>query len=138
MSSIPISDALLRSLARKPDPDPDLMAGYLSGELTTRAASQRQHKASQLYGGRFTRPRPQRSPDREKSIQRRRTLAATWPMPPAMAGMLTTSQVAYARLVVDQVHRTGKFDLTLDETAARNGTCRKTAKRAQDRLAKLE
>ncbi|TWG99309.1 hypothetical protein L598_001500000320 [Mesorhizobium sp. J18] len=83
-------------------------------------------------------PRPQRSPDREKSIHRRRTLAATWPMPPVMAGMLTTSQVAYARIVADEVHRTGRCELTLDEIAARGGMCRKTAKRAQDRLAELE
>jgi hypothetical protein len=106
MTALPVSDALLRSLARKPAPDPEIMAGYVSGTIVTRAASQRVHKASRPFGGRFTRPRPQRSPDREKSIHRRRTLAATWPMPPVMAGMLTTSQVAYARIVSDEVHRT--------------------------------
>jgi hypothetical protein len=51
--------------------------------------------------------------------------------------MLTTSQVAYARIVSDEVHETGRCELTLDEIAARGGMCRKTAKRAQDRLAEL-
>ncbi|TIQ67027.1 MAG: hypothetical protein E5X41_06055 [Mesorhizobium sp.] len=133
-----VSDALLRSLAGKPAPDPEIMAGYMAGTIATRAASQRPYKAWRPFAGRFTRPRPQRSPDREKSIQRRRTLAATWPMPPVMAGMLTTSQVAYARIVADEVHRTGRCELTLDEIAARGGMCRKSAKRAQDRLAELE
>jgi len=137
-ASFTVSDALLRSLARKPAPDAEIMAGYMSGAIATRGPSLRLPKPSRPFGGRFTRPRPQRSPDRERSIHRRRTLAATWPMPPVMAGMLTTSQVAYARIVSDEVHRTGRCELTLDEIAARGGMCRKTAKRAQDRLAELQ
>ncbi|MFC0210214.1 hypothetical protein [Chelativorans intermedius] len=114
------------------------MAGYESGEITTAAARPDKNRfRRERFQGRFARPRPQRSPDRERSIQRRRTLAATWPMPPAMAGMLTTSQVAYARIVADEVKRNGDCRLTLDEIAARGGMCRKTAKRAQDRLAEL-
>ena len=42
--------------------------------------------------------------------------------------------VAHARIVADEVHRTGRCDLTLMRSHAR-GMCRKTAKRAQDRLA---
>lgn len=118
--------------------DPELIEGYSSGAIATQPARQIANRAMRRFQGRFTKPRPQRSPDREKSIQRRRTLAATWPMPPVMAGMLTTSQVAYARIVADEVHRTGRCELTLDEIAARGGMCRKTAKRAQDRLGELE
>ncbi|MBB6413520.1 hypothetical protein HNQ71_006224 [Mesorhizobium sangaii] len=117
--------------------DAELVEGYTSGSIVTPGASLRRNNPSRPFGGRFTRARPQRSPDRERSIYRRRTLAATWPMPPFMAGMLTTSQVAYARIVADEVHRTGRCDLTLDEIGARGGMCRKTAKRAQDRLAEL-
>jgi hypothetical protein len=134
-----VSAALLNSRLVKNGPsNPELIAGYASGEIVTRAARPITNRAMRRFQGRFTRPRPQRSPDREKSIRRRRTLAATWPMPPVMAGMLTTSQVAYARIVADEVHRTGRCELTLDEIAARGGMCRKTAKRAQDRLAELE
>ncbi|MEO4043945.1 hypothetical protein AAFN47_20290 [Hoeflea sp. CAU 1731] len=79
----------------------------------------------------------QRSPDKERSIRRRRTLAATYPMPPAMAGMLTTSQLAYARIVADEIQKRGSCQLCLDAIAARGGMCRKTAQRAQDRLAEL-
>jgi hypothetical protein len=139
MSSLQISSALLNSRLVKDRPtNPDLIAGYTSGEIATRAARPAVNRAMRRFQGRFTQPRPQRSPDREKSLHRRRTLAATWPMPPVMAGMLTTSQVAYARIVADEVHRTGRCQLTLDEIAARGGMCRKTAKRAQDRLAELE
>lgn len=134
-----ISSALLNSrLVKKRPSDPELVAGYAAGEITTLPARQITNRAMRRFQGRFARPRPQRSPDRERSIQRRRTLAATWPMPPTMAGMLTTSQVAYARIVSDEVHRMGRCELTLDEIAARGGMCRKTAKRAQDRLAELE
>lgn len=134
-----VSAALLNSrLVKNAPSNPELIAGYASGEIVTRSARPIVNRAMRRFQGRFTRPRPQRSPDREKSIHRRRTLAATWPMPPVMAGMLTTSQVAYARIVADEVHRTGRCELTLDEIAARGGMCRKTAKRAQDRLAELE
>lgn len=132
------SPELLALMARKPPPDPELVAGYMSGDLQTRSAGWRPHGLRHLYGGRFTRQRPQRSPDRERSIQRRRQLAATWPMPPAMAGKLTTSQLAYARIVADEIALHGRCDRTLDEIAARGGMCRKTAKRAQDRLVELK
>ena len=54
-------------------------------------------------GGRFVRMPYQRSPDREKSIERRKRLAATQPLRPAMAARakLTISQLAYARLIAD-------------------------------------
>lgn len=128
--------ARLEDLLARPT-DPERLAAYASGEIATRPALPIAERPQRRLLSRFRRPQPQRSPDREKSIRRRRTLAATWPMPPAMAGLLTTSQVAYARIVSDEVHRTGDCRLTLDEIAARGGMCRKTAKRAQDRLAEL-
>lgn len=136
-----VSAALLNSrLVRERPRDPEMLAAIEAGEFHTRPARPpaQPNRTVRRFRSRFHRPRPQRSPDREKSIHRRRTLAATWPMPPVMAGMLTTSQVAYARIVADEVHRTGRCELTLDEIAARGGMCRKTAKRAQDRLAELE
>lgn len=134
-SSIVVSSALLNSpLMRRAARDPGLVAGYASGDIATQPARHVAIKAAVRYGGRFARPRPQRSPDREKSIRRRRTLAATWCLPPSMASQLTTCEQAYARIVSDEVQRHGKCDLTLDEIAARGGMCRKTAKRSQDRV----
>lgn len=132
------SASLLNSALMRKKIDPEVLNAYMTGEITTRRATQYMpNRAVRRFQGRFTRPRPQRSPDREKSIHRRRTLAATWPLPPVMAGMLTTSQVAYARIVGDEIALHGQCNRTLDEIAARGGMCRKTAKRAQDRLAEL-
>ena len=72
MSALKISAELAALMARKPASDPEIVDGYLSGEITTRKAG----SASQRpFQGRFTRPRYQRSPDRDKSRQRRGTLA---------------------------------------------------------------
>jgi|GEM_PF-2523093 len=131
------SAELLHLLARKPARDPMLVAGWESGEIATQAAKYRAIRHEPTFGGRFSRSRYQQTPDRRRSIERRRTLAATWPMPPAMCGKLTPCQVAYAKLVRDHVDTGGLCDRTLDELAARAGMCSKTAQRAQNRLAEL-
>lgn len=129
------SPELLALLARKPAPDPEIVAGYMSGEITTRAATRyRDNRAGRRLQGRFTRPRYQRSPDREKSIRRRRQLAASGCMPPALAAQLTTSEQACARIIVDEIVTHGCFDRSLQELAARAGCCHKTAQRAVRRL----
>lgn len=74
--------------------------------------------------------RPQRSPDRAKSIERRRTLAATGVMPPALACRFTTSELAVLRVVADEAMRHGSCRLFLDAIAARAGVSRSTAKNA--------
>jgi hypothetical protein len=130
------SAELAAIMARKRAPDPEIVAGYLSGEIVTTPARSL-NRSQRRYGGRFTRRRYQRSPDREKSIERRRTLAATWPMPPKMCGKLTTSQAAWAKIVADEVARTGDCRLDHDQIAARAGICRKTAQRAQARFLEL-
>ena len=134
------SPELLALMARKPTAAPDIVAGFETGEILTvpaRKPVMLLNRATRRLEGRFTQARYQRSPDRERSLHRRRMLAATWPAPPAMCGHLTTSQVAYARIVSDEVSQHGRCDRTLDEIAARGGMCRKTAKRAQDRLKAL-
>ena len=87
--------------------------------------------------GRFPRMPYQRSPDRARSIERRKRLAATWAVPPHMAAHLTTSELAFCRLVADDFARHGSFDRCHDEAAARIGTCAKTIQRAQATLARL-
>src|ERR671911_1588593 len=73
--------------------------------------------------------RPQKSPDRRRSIERRRRLAASGPMPPALAARFTTGEQAVLRIVADEVREHGQCDYSLDEIAARAGVCRTLAKR---------
>ena len=69
----------------------------------------------------------QRSPDRRASIERRRHLAASGPMPPAMASRFTVGELAVLRIVGDEVAQHGLCDRSLAELAARAGVCRKLA-----------
>ena len=81
----------------------------------------------------FLRARPrlrQRSPDRIRSIERRRRLAASGPMPPALAAHFTQGQMAVLRIVADEIRRHGSCSVYLDALAARAGVCRTTAQNA--------
>ena len=75
--------------------------------------------------GRFHRPPRQRSPDRDTSIQRRKRLAATWPMTPSMAAKLTPCEQAYCRILADDFATKGYSDASHAEMAARVGCCPK-------------
>jgi len=85
----------------------------------------------------------QRSPDRQASIERRRRLAASGPLPPAMAARFTVSELAVLRIVGDEILQHGLCDRSLAELAARAGCCRKLAQRvlriaSQDGLVTIE
>ena len=71
-----------------------------------------------------------RSPNRRASIERRRTLAASGPMPPQLASQFTTGELAALRIVADAVRERGACILTLGEIAARAGVCVTTARNA--------
>ena len=71
-----------------------------------------------------------RSPNRRASIERRRTLAASGPMPPQLASQFTTGELAALRIVADAVRDRGTCMLTLGEIAARAGVCVTTARNA--------
>jgi hypothetical protein len=90
-------------------------------------------------GGRFVRMPYQRTPNREKSIERRKRLAATQPLPPALAAKakLTFSELAYARLLADDNLIAGDSRDCHDKMAARAGTCSRTIQRAQKRFKKF-
>ena len=68
--------------------------------------------------------RPQRAPVRAVAIARRRHLAASGPMPPALAAKFTVCELAVLRIVGDEVSGQGACALTIDEIAARAGVCR--------------
>jgi hypothetical protein len=70
------------------------------------------------------------SPNRRVSIERRRTLAASGPMPPQLACRFTTGELAVLRLVADEVRTKRHCTLTLGEIAARAGVGMTTARNA--------
>src|SRR3954463_15667396 len=69
--------------------------------------------------------RLQRPPQRPVAIARRRHLAASGPMPPALACKFTVSELAVLRIVGDEVRQHGQCDRCVDELAARAGVCRR-------------
>jgi hypothetical protein len=75
----------------------------------------------------FLRAPESKSPDRRRSIERRRRLAASGPMPPTLACQYTVGELAVLRIVGDEFHSKGTCDRSLNEIAARAGVCRKLA-----------
>ena len=75
----------------------------------------------------FLRTPEAKSPDRRHSVERRRRLAASGPMPPALACRYTVGELAVLRIVGDEVLARGACDRSLSEIAARAGVCRKLA-----------
>lgn len=78
-----------------------------------------------------------RREDRARSMGRRRRLAATGPLPPALAAHFTTGELAVLRIVGDVARATGSCDRTLGEMAARAGVGRTTAQNALRHAARL-
>ncbi|MHB2208629.1 hypothetical protein [Methylobacterium sp. CM6257] len=78
----------------------------------------------------FPPKRLQRAPERSVAIERRRRLACSGPMPPALASRFTTRQLAVLRIVGDEVARHGACGLPVDAVAARAGVCRRLAQAA--------
>ena len=70
------------------------------------------------------------SPDKAMSRDRRRLLACSGPMPPALASRFTTGQLAVLRIVADEVAAKGVCGLCVDAIAARAGVCRRLAQGA--------
>lgn len=78
----------------------------------------------------FPTKRLQRAPERSVAIERRRRLACSGPMPPALASRFTTGQLAVLRIVGDEMARNGACGLCIDAIAARAGVCRRWAQAA--------
>lgn len=78
----------------------------------------------------FPPKRLQRAPERSVAIERRRRLASSGPMPPALASRFTTGQLAVLRIVGDEMARNGACGLCIDAIAARAGVCRRLAQAA--------
>lgn len=78
----------------------------------------------------FPPKRPQRSPDRARSIARRRTLAAASPMPPALACRFTTGELAVLAVIGAEVAQHGACSRSVPEIAARAGVSASTVRNA--------
>ena len=74
--------------------------------------------------------RPQRSPDRQASIERRRRLVASGPLPPPLAARFTWGEVAVMRIIGDECRAHGCCSLHIDAIAARAGVHRTTVQNA--------
>src|SRR6516164_1126345 len=74
--------------------------------------------------------RPQRSPDRQASIERRRRLVASGPLPPPLAARFTWGEIAVMRIVGDECRAHGQCTLHIDAIAARAGVHRTTVQNA--------
>jgi len=74
--------------------------------------------------------RPQRSPDRQASIERRRRLVASGPLPPPLAARFTWGEQAVMRIVGDECRAHGCCFLHIDAIAARAGVHRTTVQNA--------
>jgi len=82
--------------------------------------------------------RLQRSPQRHRSIERRRTLAASGPLPPRLAGRFTTGCLAVLRVIADGTKGNARQCVrSVAEIAARAGVCHRLAQYAI-RLAERE
>src|SRR5215212_922235 len=81
--------------------------------------------------------RLQRAPQRPVAIARRRHLAASGPMPPALACKFTVSELAVLRIVGDEVRQHGHCARCVDEIAARAGVCRRMVQTALKEAARL-
>src|SRR3954447_579844 len=85
----------------------------------------------------FPPQRRQRAPQRPVAIARRRHLAASGPMPPALACKFTVSELAVLRMVGDEVRQHGLCERCIDEMAARAGVCRRMVQNAIREAARL-
>jgi hypothetical protein len=109
----------------------EITAAFEAGEIETRAAAPR--AAAQRADNRLQRRRGlarRRSPDRQKSYERRHRLAWSGPLPGYLAARFTISEMAVMRIIADKYLARERCDLSLDEIADRAGVCRKTAQRA--------
>lgn len=74
--------------------------------------------------------RRQRPPERSVAIERRRRLAASGPMPPALAARFTTGELAVLRIIGDEFQARRVCAICLDAIAARAGVSRTLARNA--------
>jgi hypothetical protein len=112
------------------DDDAQRLAETIEARRTVARAA---HKPAGLAPGRlsiFPPRRYQRSPDKARSLERRRMLAFSGPLPPTLACRFTVGELAVLRIVSDAVRDGGQCCKTIPEIAARAGVSRRLAQNA--------
>jgi hypothetical protein len=78
----------------------------------------------------FPARRPQRSPDKQRSLARRRTLGTGSPMPPHFRQHFTIGEEAVLNVIREDIRAKGLCDRYIDGVAALAGVSRRTAQNA--------
>jgi AraC-like DNA-binding protein len=113
-------------------------AGRLGEAIEFRRAAFRPPRQGRAPGPAAPTRRPtQRSPDRQRSLERRRRLAASGPLPPALAASFTVAELAVLRIVGDEARARGSCTRSIAEIAARAGVSRTSVQNAIRRAAGL-
>lgn len=112
------------------DDDAQRLADVIHARRQALRPAQAAQGGPRRLGGMFPPRKPQRPSVRAQAIERRRRLAASAPLPPALACRFTTGELAVLRIVGDEHRDKGACLLCLDAIAARAGVCRSLAKAA--------
>jgi len=78
----------------------------------------------------IAKPKPQRSPDKQASIERRRRLARQSPVPPELVDRFTQGEHAALTVVCGEIQRCGLCAWCLAKIAAIAGVCRDVVRNA--------
>lgn len=108
----------------------DQAAERLSAAIEARRRALKGERAANPVQRSRVRPRPCRSPERARSIARRRGLAASGAVPGLIAANFTTGELAVLSVIARQCQRTGSCDWFLDRIAAVAGVSRTTVRNA--------
>jgi hypothetical protein len=108
----------------------DGRAGAISEAVEARRARIKAGRPAPLPTPSTARRKPPRSPDRARSIARRRSQAASGAMPPAIAANFTTGEAAALAVIAREVQRSGRCEFCIDKVAAVAGVSRSTTQNA--------
>lgn len=128
-----LSKALWQALAAGAvsEADAEALSGLIEARRAVGANLPDGKDASRsLFQARTMIRRPQRPPVRSAAIERRRRLAASGPMPPALAARFTTAELAALKIISDDVRSSGACMLPIDAIAARAGVSRTSVQNA--------
>lgn len=119
--------------------------GFLDDAAATACSEALEGRRTAMRAGTAFRPtkaasgprRPPRSPDRAASIERRRRVAASGSLPPAIAARFTLGEQAALSVIAGEVRRRGRCELPIDALAAMAGVSRTSVQNAMRQAVRL-
>lgn len=90
----------------------------------------RDHRAARSFPAAGEPRKANRSPDKQRSIERRRGIAQEGMMPRGVACRFTTGEVAVLSIIAREVQARGRCEMPQDKIAALAGVCRSLVRRA--------